>query len=203
MIDWDPGFWWGNSSWGDKDGAAYEIQVSRDPYRCSTAERTHETRSWRFTAEHNTERGRAFRPRLGIVLQHTNTDVALSLVTEIGASAFLWQGIAAGDDDLAGVQRREPKVRRALSVSSGAHRVKHSSHLNSELDLCFSKCSYHLCCVLVMDIVYIWKQKNTNNLKISEKQKNSQFTYYLRIHLQNTVSHTKKMKFKMLWCTGS
>ena len=199
MIDWDPGFWWGNSSWGDKDGAAYEIQVSRDPYRCSTAERTHETRSWRFTAEHNTERGRAFRPRLGIVLQHTNTDVARSLVTEIGASAFLCREdrgrnemLAAGDDDLAGVQRREPKVRRTLSVSSGAYGVKHGSHLNSELDLCFSKCSYHLCCVLVMDIVYIWKQKNTNNLKISEKQKNSQFTYYLRIHLQNTVSHTKK-----------
>lgn len=76
MIDWDPGFWWGNSSWGDKDGAAYEIQVSRDPYRCNTAERKHETKSWRFTAEHNTERGRAFHPRVGIVLQHTNTDVA-------------------------------------------------------------------------------------------------------------------------------
>ena len=43
-----------------------------------------------------------------------------------------------------------------------------------------------------MDIVYLWK-KNTNNQKISEKQKfTSHFTYYLRIHLQNTVSHTKK-----------
>ena len=66
MIGWDPGFWWGNSSWGDKDGAAYEIQLSRDPYRCNTAERKHETKSWRFTAEHNTERGRAFRPRVSI-----------------------------------------------------------------------------------------------------------------------------------------
>ena len=63
--------------------------------------------------------------------------------------------LAAGVDDLAGVQRKEPKVRRTLSVSSGAYRVKRGSHLNSELDLCFSKCSYHLCCVLVMDVVYI------------------------------------------------
>lgn len=76
MIGWDPGFWWGNSSWGDKDGAAYEIQLSRDPYRCNTAERRNETKSWRFTAEYNTERGRTFYPWVGIVLHHTNTDVA-------------------------------------------------------------------------------------------------------------------------------
>ena len=76
LIGWDPGFWWGNSSWGDKDGAAYEIQLSRDPYRCNTAERRNKTKSWRFTAEYNTERGGTFYPWVGIVLHHTNTDVA-------------------------------------------------------------------------------------------------------------------------------
>ena len=45
-----------------------------------------------------------------------------------------------------------------------------------------------------MDIVYIWKQKKykqTKNKWEAEKF-TSQFTYYLDIHLQNTVSHTKK-----------
>ena len=95
--------------------------------------------------------------------------------------------LAAGDDDLAGVQRKEPKVRRALSVSSGAYRVKHSSHLNSELDFCFSKCSYQLCCVLVMDIVYKWKQKKYKQPKKQVRNRK----IHIAIHLLFTYPSTK------------
>lgn len=66
-------------------------------------------------------------------------------------------------------------------------RVKHSSHLNSELDFCFSKCSYHLCCVLVMDIVYKWKQKKYKQPKKQVRNRK----IHIAIHLLFTYPSTK------------